>query len=170
MDDSGIDSDQKYQLLFENQVLLANDSAGANISTFNSALKSSKTLPFCKSDKFCDEVFEVKKTASLIPIDLLPIPASKTHVLEQIENKPLVDWESDDRGSEEEVEFFPVSRNRPQLTDTFSIEEFNLSPDDEDLDLLPPEETREVEKLAELQLSYNVRERRRITKFARDVD
>lgn len=44
--------------------------------------------------------------------------------------------------SEEDINFFPASRLRDgkqELTDTFSIEEFEVTPDDEDdLDLLPP--------------------------------
>lgn len=43
--------------------------------------------------------------------------------------------------SDEETNFFPLSRMRDgkqELTDTFSIEEFELSPDEDDLNLLPP--------------------------------
>lgn len=74
----------------------------------------------------------------MIPIQRLPIPASKP-LNSPREHHPLVDWETDE--SDEDVNFFPVSRARDgkqELTDTFSIEDFEVTPEEEDLDLLPP--------------------------------
>lgn len=44
--------------------------------------------------------------------------------------------------SEEDINFFPLSRQREgkqELTDTFSVEDFEVTPEEDDLDLLPPE-------------------------------
>ena len=50
---------------------------------------------------------------------------------------PLVDWDTDE--SDEDIHFFPIKPPiRQELTDTFSIEEYQVSPDEDDLNLLPP--------------------------------
>lgn len=55
----------------------------------------------------------------------------------------MVDWDTED--SDEDIHFFPLSKSKApvkqELTDTFSIEEFQVSPDEDDLNLLPPKPT-----------------------------
>lgn len=77
--------------------------------------------------------------SSLIPIQRLSIP-NKTMPILNKENVPLVDWDTDD--SEEDIHFFPISKSKENykqsLKDTFSLEEYDISIDEDDLNLLPP--------------------------------
>nr|CAD7262826.1 unnamed protein product [Timema shepardi] len=86
--------------------------------------------------KKSQRIQDYKKNPSLIPIQRLPIPGKLNSSREQ---QPLVDWESDE--SDDDINFFPLSRikdGKQELTDTFSIEDFEVSPDEDDLNLLPP--------------------------------
>lgn len=48
-----------------------------------------------------------------------------------------MDWDTED--SDEDIHFFPIKPPiKQELTDTFSIEEYQVSPDEDDLNLLPP--------------------------------
>lgn len=73
----------------------------------------------------------------MIPIQRLSIPAKPVSVTDK-EHLPLVEWDTED--SDEDIHFFPVkSPVKQELTDTFSIEEYQVSPDEDDLNLLPPQ-------------------------------
>lgn len=81
------------------------------------------------------EYKKVSTGQNLIPIQRLPIPSKMAVAKEQL---PLVEWDTDE--SEEDVHFFPMDKPsvKAELTDTFSIEEMEVSADEDDLHLLPP--------------------------------
>ncbi|TDG51968.1 hypothetical protein AWZ03_001638 [Drosophila navojoa] len=69
------------------------------------------------------------QTATLIPINRLPIPG-------EVEQKPLVDYKSESSDEAEEISFFPAQLKRAkrrqqnhELTDTFSIQEMTIESD-----------------------------------------
>ncbi|XP_067629606.1 uncharacterized protein [Eurosta solidaginis] len=88
----------------------------------------------------------IRKTQSenLIPINRLPIPGDP-------EQKPLVDYKSDNSDETEEISFFPAKvksaqrQRKTELSDTFSIQEMTIDSDldsddsgSQNLELLPP--------------------------------
>ncbi|EEB19825.1 hypothetical protein Phum_PHUM592210 [Pediculus humanus corporis] len=74
--------------------------------------------------------FQVKKLKFFLILNHKPTTVTKEHL-------PLVDWDTDE--SDEDIHFFPIKPPiRQELTDTFSIEEYQVSPDEDDLNLLPP--------------------------------
>ncbi|XP_039277264.1 protein FAM219A [Nilaparvata lugens] len=145
MDDSGFDSDPKRQIIEDDQLFPVSDSSSSSAATINSTpRKSNRSRELQKKlerrieqAKKIHSKQEAKKSPSLIPIQRLPIPGGRP--LPNIkEQHPLVNWDSDES---EELDFFPVSRTRDskqELTDTFSIEDFELTPEEDDLDLRPP--------------------------------
>uniref|UniRef100_A0A1B6MUG5 Uncharacterized protein n=1 Tax=Graphocephala atropunctata TaxID=36148 RepID=A0A1B6MUG5_9HEMI len=146
MDDSGFDSDPKIRQSHEDDRLFpASDSSTSSANLNHSTpRKMSRKQLHKKLERRIEQAKklqvqnEMKKNPQLIPIQRLPIPTSKPPTSPR-ENHPLVDWETDD--SDEDINFFPVSRMRDgkqELTDTFSIEDFEVTPEEDDLDLLPP--------------------------------
>ncbi|XP_075216883.1 uncharacterized protein LOC142322092 [Lycorma delicatula] len=151
MDDSGFDSDPKQLKTNEDEQLFpVSDSSSSSATTIHSTPKKSNRRELHKKlerrieqAKKIQNFQDLKKNSPLIPIQRLQIPSSKSSTASNStkEHHPLVDWDSDE--SEEDINFFPASRlrdsSKQELTDTFSIEEFEVTPDDEDdLDLLPP--------------------------------
>ncbi|CAG7833256.1 unnamed protein product [Allacma fusca] len=86
---------------------------------------------------------DARKVPSLLPPQRLAIP-NKTHHSNSSsanegsssENKPLVQWDSDE--SEEELSFFPAPKTRGILNDNLSIDNMSLSGEEDDLHLSPP--------------------------------
>ncbi|RZF41559.1 hypothetical protein LSTR_LSTR000273 [Laodelphax striatellus] len=147
MDDSGFDSDPKQrQIIEDDQIFPVSDSSSSSAATINSTpRKNNRSRELQKKlerrieqAKKIQNTQETKKSPSLIPIQRLPIPCGKASANNIKEQHPLVNWDSDES---EELDFFPVLRARDskqELTDTFSIEDFELTPEEDDLDLLPP--------------------------------
>ncbi|XP_066995093.1 protein FAM219A isoform X2 [Anabrus simplex] len=144
MEDSGIDSDPKQQQMQEDDKLFPASDSSCSSTTVATPQKSNakqlhrKLEQRIEQAKKIQRIQEYKKNSSLIPIQRLPIP-NKSVSSSPREQQPLVDWETDE--SDEDINFFPLSRikdGKQELTDTFSIEDFELSPDEDDLNLLPP--------------------------------
>ncbi|XP_069676996.1 protein FAM219A isoform X4 [Periplaneta americana] len=144
MEDSGIDSDPKHQHMQEDGRLFTASDSSCSSTTVASPQKTNvkqlhrKLEHRIEQAKKIQRIQEYKKNSTLIPIQRLPIP-SKAVTSTQREQQPLVDWETDE--SDEDINFFPLSRmkdGKQELTDTFSIEDFEVSPDEDDLNLLPP--------------------------------
>nr|CAD7608199.1 unnamed protein product [Timema genevievae] len=142
MEDSGIDSDPKQNHPQEDEKLFpGSDSSCSSTSVATPQRTNVKQLhkkleQRIEQAKKSQRIQEYKKNPSLIPIQRLPIPGKLNSSREQ---QPLVDWESDE--SDDDINFFPLSRikdGKQELTDTFSIEDFEVSPDEDDLNLLPP--------------------------------
>ncbi|XP_023712198.1 protein FAM219A isoform X4 [Cryptotermes secundus] len=144
MEDSGIDSDQKQQHVQEDgRLFTASDSSCSSTTVASPQKTNVKQLhkrleQRIEQAKKIQRIQEYKRNPTLIPIQRLPIP-SKPVTSSQREQQPLVDWDTDE--SDEDLNFFPLSRmkdGKQELTDTFSIEDFEVSPDEDDLNLLPP--------------------------------
>ncbi|XP_047000243.1 protein FAM219A [Schistocerca americana] len=144
VDDSGIDSDPKQQTAHEDDKSFHASDSSCSSTTVATPQKSSAKQLHRKLEQRIEQakknhrLQEYKKNSSLIPIQRLPIP-NKPGSSTQREQQPLVEWETDE--SDEDINFFPLSRmkdGKQELTDTFSIEDFDVSPDEDDLNLLPP--------------------------------
>ncbi|KAI5741285.1 hypothetical protein M8J76_012169 [Diaphorina citri] len=151
MDDSGIDSDVKVSSTADTRGLGAalpiTDSSTNNspLSSPKSALKSSTNAIFQQklgrkiAQYKSQNIDKVVLSNNLIPIQRLPVPNSTAAPMVRTKH-PLVSWASSD--SEEEITFFSMGAHakdtKQTLTDTFSINELQLSDSDDDLGLLPP--------------------------------
>ncbi|XP_063225344.1 protein FAM219A [Bacillus rossius redtenbacheri] len=141
VDDSGIESDPRSQPTLDDKLFMGSDSSCSStaVATPQRNIKQlhKKLEQRIEQAKKTQRIQEYKKNASLIPIQRLPVPHKSNSAREQ---QPLVDWQSDD--SDDDVNFFPLARikdGKQELTDTFSIEALDVSPDEDDLDLLPPQ-------------------------------
>ncbi|KFM62246.1 hypothetical protein X975_19798, partial [Stegodyphus mimosarum] len=73
----------------------------------------------------------------LIPRSRLKVPKSLNPVVTKTDSHPLVSWESD---SDEEIDYHPISKSATkEITEQLIKDGYNLdlTPDDEDLDLIP---------------------------------
>ncbi|CAB3385136.1 Hypothetical predicted protein [Cloeon dipterum] len=159
MEDSGIDSDPKQpttKFLADNSFVKLTDSdtspasSGGQITPRKATARElrRKLEKRIEQARKSHKAQEYKKGPSLIPIQRLPIPSTKIiSARESKEQQPLVEWGSDDSDEDLPVNFFPSTKDktatRQELTDTFSIEEMEMSPEeDEDLNLEPPKQIK----------------------------
>ncbi|XP_059489945.1 protein FAM219A [Neocloeon triangulifer] len=156
MEDSGIESDPKQPtttFLSGNSFVKLTDSDSSPASSGGQVTPRKATARELRRKlerrieqaRKSHKAQEYKKGPSLIPIQRLPIPSTKIiSAKEKREQQPLVEWESDDSDDDLPVNFFPSAKDkaaRQELTDTFSIEEMEMSPEeDEDLNLEPPKQ------------------------------
>ncbi|XP_054715552.1 protein FAM219A-like [Uloborus diversus] len=75
----------------------------------------------------------------LIPRSRLRVPKSQTPIVNKTDSHPLVSWESD--SDDDDVDYHPISNSTAkEITEQLIKDGYNLdlTPDDEDLDLIPP--------------------------------
>lgn len=151
MEDSGIDSDPKQStvLEIENPVSTISSDSSASSTTISTPRKSTAKELHRKLERRIEQARkthraqEYKKSPGLIPIQRLPVPTTKGQNATAREHQPLVEWDTDDSDEDIPVHFFPAAKERlgrQELSDTFSIEELELSPDEDDLNLVPPKQ------------------------------
>ncbi|GFT47969.1 uncharacterized protein NPIL_10721 [Nephila pilipes] len=74
----------------------------------------------------------------LIPRSRLKVPKSQVPFVKKTDSHPLVSWESE---SDEEIDYHPISKSAAkEISEQLIKDGYNLdlTPDDEDLDLIPP--------------------------------
>ncbi|GFY44427.1 uncharacterized protein TNIN_415841 [Trichonephila inaurata madagascariensis] len=74
----------------------------------------------------------------LIPRSRLKVPKSQIPLVKKTDSHPLVSWESE---SDDEIDYHPISKSAAkEISEQLIKDGYNLdlTPDDEDLDLIPP--------------------------------
>ncbi|GIY86855.1 hypothetical protein CDAR_258161 [Caerostris darwini] len=74
----------------------------------------------------------------LIPRSRLKVPKSQVPLVKKADSHPLVSWESE---SDDDIEYHPISKSAAkEISEQLIKDGYNLdlTPDDEDLDLIPP--------------------------------
>ncbi|GBM52449.1 hypothetical protein AVEN_214540-1 [Araneus ventricosus] len=74
----------------------------------------------------------------LIPRSRLKVPKSEVPLVKKTDSHPLVSWESE---SDDEIDYHPISKSAAkEISEQLIKDGYNLdlTPDDEDLDLIPP--------------------------------
>ncbi|KAL0278854.1 UNVERIFIED_CONTAM: hypothetical protein PYX00_000545 [Menopon gallinae] len=155
MEDSGIDSDPKNFLNNGDELLMQGNLSDSSSSSNNIQEFSQSNVKQLqrKLEQRIQEAKKIQKSQqqeqkksnigpNLIPIQRLSIPSKPVSITNK-EHLPLVDWDTED--SDEDIHFFPTKLPvKQELTDTFSIEEIQVTPDEDDeddLNLLPPKPT-----------------------------
>ncbi|KAF4521919.1 hypothetical protein B566_EDAN007474 [Ephemera danica] len=124
MEDSGIDSDPKQSTTveIENPVSTISSDSSASSTTISTPRKSTAKELHRKLERRIEQ-------------------ARKTHRAQEYKKSPgLIPIQRDE---DIPVHFFPAAKERlgrQELSDTFSIEELELSPDEDDLNLVPPKQ------------------------------
>ncbi|XP_015928146.1 protein FAM219A [Parasteatoda tepidariorum] len=74
----------------------------------------------------------------LLPYNRLNVPKTQAPVVSKTDSHPLVSWESD---SEDDLDYHPITKSSvKEISEQLLKDGYNLdlTPDDEDLDLIPP--------------------------------